>query len=120
MQSKAQLVRYLFLGTPGVLALQDGRLTFTTDGHQRLLDTPVQEISHVRPSWVGYGSLLVIRVGGRKYAFRMADMVAAGPVPAHSNLVAQGVAQSAREISAIAKARQCVKEWCSALQAARA
>jgi hypothetical protein len=119
MQSKAQLVRYLVFGTPGLLALEDDRLTFTTDGQRRLLATPVQAISHVRPSWVGYGSLLVVRVGGKKYAFRMADVVAAGPVPTNPNLLKQGVAQTAREISAIEKARQRVQEWCRALQAAR-
>src|SRR5262249_9364876 len=103
-----------------LLELQDGRLTFTADGQQRLLDAPVQEISQVRPSLVGYGSLLVIRVGGRKYALRMADMAAAGPVPTNPNLLQQGVAQTTREISAIAKARQLVQEWCRALQAAKA
>ena len=118
MQSKAHLVRYLVSGAPGVLALDNGRLTFMTDDQEQLLDAPVQDVSHVRPSWIGYGSILTFRAGGKKYGFRMTDMAAAGPVPIHSNPMMQGVQQTVRETSAIARARALVNQWCDALKAA--
>lgn len=116
MRTKAQLVRYLFLGTPGVLAYDNGRVVFTTVENERLLDVPLDDISHFRPSWVGYGCLLVLRAAGKKYSFRMTDMAAEGPMEFHSDLVVQGIKQASKEFSAMAKARQLVKTWCQFLK----
>jgi hypothetical protein len=59
----------------------------------------------VRPSWVGFGSILTFRVAGKKYGFRMADMATAGPVPSTPNRLVQGIQQTVREGSAIVRAR---------------
>ena len=102
-----------------MLACDNRRLTFTTDENEKLLDVAVEDLSLVRPSWVGYGSILVLRSGGKKYGFRMTDMAAEGPAQQEGDLIAQGLEQTGKTISAVTKARRLVRTWCEFLKGAK-
>ena len=100
MRTRARFLR-LFGGTIGVLKYSQGRLTFTNRYKERVLDTPATSVSEVRPSRIGGGGILTLRVGWKKYRFAMAGF---GPLsPFRTNAE---------------QARSQVNEWCEFLQAA--